>query len=160
MATRREVVRDVVATTAPHELELLNSLDGLDEDEITAVLLRPPKSRDPVGFGASEVSVMVAPVVWIVVSELVKRGTGVVADTLFGRIRSWWHRLRGKGSHRPAVVPRLTPQQLNSVHERTVEHATAAGLAERDAARLADAVVSALARGRGQDTGSEPGPPE
>jgi hypothetical protein len=157
MATRREVVRDIVAATAPHELELLNSLDGLDEDEITEVLTRRRAARDPVGFGASEVSVMVAPIVWIVVSEVVKRGTGVVADSLFGRIRSLLRRLRGKQRQQPAAVPQLTPQQLSAVHERTRQKAAEVGIDGQVAEGLADAVVSALARSAERAPNSEPG---
>lgn len=156
MITRREVVRDVVAAVASHELELLNSLDGLDEDQITEVLTRRRTPRDPVGFGVTEASVMVAPVVWIVVSEVVKRGTDVVADSLFARIRSWWQRLRGRGRREPAAVPQLTPQELSVVRLRTLQQATVAGIDDQTAERLADAVISALARGTGPAPDIEP----
>lgn len=156
MPTRREIVRDVVAATAPHELELINSLDRLGEDEVSEALTRRRAARDPIGFGVTEVSVMVTPVAWLVVSELVKRGTGEVADGLFERIRSLWRRLRGRQRQEPAIVPQLTPGQLSAVHERTLERAADAGIEQQTAVQLADAVVSALARRAGPASGSEP----
>lgn len=143
--TRRDVVKEVVAAVAPHELPLLEGLDDLDDEDVAAVLTGRGRGRDPIRFGVTEASVLLAPVVWIVVSEFVKRGTGIVADGAFARLRALLRRLRNRAP-KATPVPRLTPEQLSSVRHRTVEQASEAGIDERTAKQLADAVVSVLAR--------------
>lgn len=149
MATFRDVVRQVVATTAPHELALLDTFDGLDDGELSAVLARTTRASDPVAFGVTEVAVLVAPVAWLVVSEVVTRGTGLVADSVFARARALLRRWVRRRRRRPAptTVPSLTREQLVAVHERTLTLAAQAGIDQPLAGQLADAVVSALARG-------------
>jgi hypothetical protein len=144
--TPRDLVRDVVATAAPHELPLLDSLGAFHDEQVTALVARRRTSRDPVGFGVVEVSALVTPVVWLVVDEVVKRGVGVTVDGMFARLRSLFRRLFRRQSGAPRAVPPLTPAQLAAVHARVLERAATAGIDARTAEIVADAVVSRLAR--------------
>lgn len=144
-ATVREVVRDVVAATAPHEVPLLDGLDAFDEDRVAALLARRKGGRDPLGFGVTEVAALVTPVVWLAVSEAVKRGTGAAVDGFAVRIRAALRRLFRRPAS-PRHVPPLSPEQLDVVHRRVRERAGAAGIESSAAESLADAVVSRLAR--------------
>lgn len=153
--TLREVVTDVVAGTAPHELAVLDSFAALDDRLVTDVLMRRTVRRDPIAFGVTEVTVLITPVVWLAVAEVVKRGTGIVADGMFARLGRLVRRLLRRTSDTPrVVVPPLTSQQLELVHQRVRERATAAGINGATSEHLADAVVSRLARAA---NGSDPG---
>ncbi|QXE38145.1 hypothetical protein KQY30_31865 [Streptomyces sp. GMY02] len=145
-ATRREVTRDVVAVAAPQELPVLQSLQMLDEAHITRLLSRQNSKTDPLGFGLTEAATLVTPVVWLVVSEVINRGAGMAADSLFARLQSRTRSLLRRSQAEPAAVPPLSAEQLDAVHRRVLERAADAGIEGANAQLLADAVVSRLAR--------------
>ncbi|MFR0357587.1 hypothetical protein [Streptomyces sediminimaris] len=148
-ATVREVVRDVVAETAPGELVILDGLDTADEASVTRLLSRRRGPHEPLGFGGLEVSALVTPVVWLAVSEAVKHAATLtvdgVAQGVRPRLRAALRRLLRRPEP-PSVLPVLTPDQLDAVHRQVVEGARAAGIAEERSTALADSVVSRLAR--------------
>ncbi|MDT0267384.1 hypothetical protein RM844_13920 [Streptomyces sp. DSM 44915] len=159
--TVRAVVRDFVEAYAPDELELLDSVAGLSDAQITRLMRRRSRSTDQVGFGAAaEAVALVTPVVWLAVTGVavgvVDRGVDAAADGITARLRGLAGRLRRRkratepepepdGAARP-TVPVLSAAQLKQVHATVLARAEAAKMPEPEAEALADAVVSHLAR--------------
>ncbi|MDQ1044857.1 hypothetical protein [Streptomyces sp. V4I2] len=155
-ATRREVVRDVVADTAPGELVLLDGMRSLSDRHVTDVLKRRGSHPDTLGFGLTDAVVLVTPVVWLVVDEVVRRGVGAATDSALARLGAPLRRLLRRSDDDADTVPALTAPQLDAVHGRVLELAADAGMERGTAQGLADAVVSRLAR----ETGSGAAPDE
>ncbi|MFI7409907.1 hypothetical protein ACIBU0_14705 [Streptomyces sp. NPDC049627] len=148
-ATRREVVRDVVADTAPGELVLLDGMRSLSDRHVTDVMKRRGNHPDTLGFGVTDAVVLVTPVVWLVVDEVVRRGIGAATDSALARLRAPLRRLLRRSADDAETVPPLTAPQLEAVHARVLELADDAGMERGTARGLADAVVSRLAREAG-----------
>ncbi|WP_018349806.1 hypothetical protein [Longispora albida] len=138
-----DVVRDVVAEAAPAELPLLEALGGLDDEEIGRVLLRRSKGEDPLGFGAGEIAVLVAPVVWGAVQYVANQAAGRAAERLGTRARAVLRRVLKRPAAAP--LPRFGDEELRAVHARVVESALRAGMKRARAEQLADSVVGRLA---------------
>jgi hypothetical protein len=149
-ASVRTAVRDVVAEAAPDELVVLDGLTGLDDDQVTRTFQRRSAPREPLGFGGMEVSVLVTPVVWLVVSEAVRHATSRAVDGAvegaLPRVRAAVRRLLRKPPAPSPPVPPLSADQLAQVHRQVLDRAGQAGVEHSEAAALADAVVSRLAR--------------
>ncbi|MEU6589208.1 hypothetical protein ABZ923_08245 [Streptomyces sp. NPDC046881] len=145
----RTVVRDVVADQAPHELVLLDSMEPLDDGQITAALTGREKDEAGLGFGLTDVTPLVTPVVWLVLHELVSRGATTAVDGIMARVRRLSRRRSGSASAEESpAVPTLTADELDAVHTRIREQAAQVGIGTEESQRLADAVVARLARGR------------
>lgn len=144
-ATRREVVRDVIADTAPGELVLLDGMRSLSDRHVTDVMRRRGGGPDTLGFGVTDALVLVTPVVWLVVDEVVRHGVGAATDSALARLRGPLRRLLRR-SDDSETVPALTAPQLEAVHARVLELAADAGMERENSRFLADAVVSRLAR--------------
>lgn len=145
---QRDLVREVVAEVAPHELTVLDGLESVDDQTVTRILSRRRTRRDPVGFGVAEVTALVTPVVWLAVDEVVRRSAGEAAAGLLARARAWLRKLfRRPARPRHTSVPTLTPAQLRQVHHQIIARAEAAGIERETATTLADAVISRIARG-------------
>lgn len=144
--TVRTVVREIVSSEAPEELPLLDGLLRLDDVDVTRALSPRPQRNDPLGFGLAEVTATVTPIVWFVVDEAARQAVGTVVDTVSVRAGAVIRRVLRRPAREPQVVPRLTAEQLQKVHERLRMRAAEAGLDGPDVERLADAVVSSLAR--------------
>lgn len=160
-ATRREVVRDVIADTAPGELVLLDGMRSLNDRHVTDMMKRRGNHPDTLGFGLTDAVVLVTPVVWLVVDEVVRRGIGAATDSVLDRLRVPLRRLLRRSAGDADTVPALTAPQLETVHARVLELAADAGMERGSAGQLADAVVSRLAREAASGAGAqEPGPDE
>ena len=140
----RDVVHDIVAEVAPDELVLFAALENTDDEAVVRRLTRGRRSREPLGFGLAEAAALVLPVVWIALDEVVR--TAVAAGSARAS-RRWWTRARSRLRRRPTspqVLPTLSREQLTAVRDRVNELAAQAGIAEKDAAILADLVVARL----------------
>lgn len=157
--TVREVVRDVIAVSAPQEIPLLDGLHTLDDEHVSRLLARRKGGRDPLGFGITEVAALVTPVVWLVVNEVVSQTTKSAVDGIIPRLRAALRRLLRRPVP-PRTVPRLAPPQLEAVHQRVLEQATAVEIDRATATALADAVVARLARESGSKADERKPDPE
>ncbi|MEU4075558.1 hypothetical protein [Streptomyces venezuelae] len=147
--TVRDVVADVVARQAPHELPLLQGLAALEADEALAALRRPDGPED-LGFGLAEAAAVVTPLVWLVVDEACRSAVGAAVERsaagLGGPLRRGLRRvLRRPEPAAELAVPALDAAQLSAVHARIKEGALGRGLDATAAEALADAVVARLA---------------
>ncbi|WP_405777709.1 hypothetical protein [Streptomyces sp. NBC_00859] len=155
----REVVRDVVAAVAPQELSLLDGLSELSEGRVTHFFAGPDRREDLLGFGLTEVSTLVTPVVWMAVDETARRALGAAVDSSARRASATVRRVLRRPPQDPPPVAPLTPDQLDVVHQRVRELASASSIGGPQAEALADAVVSRLARrpGGAPDSGTAHG---
>ncbi|MFE1881683.1 hypothetical protein [Streptomyces diastatochromogenes] len=144
-ATVLDVVRDVVDQRAPDERPLVDDLTGMDYGLVVRRLRQANDGRggDPLGFGLSEVTAFVTPVVLLAVDEAcraaVAEATGRLLSRALGRLRP--------PSRRPTLppeVPDLDRDQLAAVRQRVRTEAVRRGLPEPDAEALADSVVARL----------------
>ncbi|WP_190413443.1 hypothetical protein [Streptomyces venezuelae] len=161
--TVRDVVADVVARQAPHELPLLQGLAALEADEALAALRRPDGPED-LGFGLAEAAAVVTPLVWLVVDEACRSAVGAAVERsaagLGGPLRRGLRRvLRRPEPAAELAVPALDAAQLSAVHARIKEGALGRGLDTTTAEALADAVVARLAMEGPTGEGTE-GPSE
>jgi hypothetical protein len=137
----RDIVRDVIAETAPNELPLVDGLRQFDDDTAVRRLRKARSSDDPLGFGLGEVVASLTPVVWLALDEVGRRMVGAAVDTTVTRAKRKLFRRRSE----PVRVPALTSQQLADVRRRVIESAIHDGVDPEQAERLADAVVARLA---------------
>ncbi|MFE3763646.1 hypothetical protein ACFXPI_18000 [Streptomyces sp. NPDC059104] len=142
--TVRQVVREVVAETAPAELVLVDGLARFDD--ATAVRRLRPRGgrREPLGFGLGEIAALVTPVVWLVLDQTARKFAESAADGTVTGTRALLRRVLRRTAG-PLVVPPLTPGQLAQVREHVLESASHRGLAVECAEAVADAVVARLA---------------
>ncbi|MFE2943750.1 hypothetical protein ACFXKG_32560 [Streptomyces sp. NPDC059255] len=150
----RSLVRDIVADQAPHELIILDALEPLDDAQTTAALAGRGRGEEGLGFGLTEVTPLVTPIVWLVINEFVSRGVGTTVDGIVARARRLFRR-RSRGQESLAE-PTLTGDELDAVHRRIREQAAEAGIGTDESRRLADAVVARLARGRPSEQDPDP----
>jgi hypothetical protein len=143
-ATLFDVVRDVVSQVAPEEVTVVQALGQLKPDRVAGLLRGRREER--LGFGLVDAAALVTPVVWIAVDEVsrsaVEAGIHGFGPRLAARIR----RLLRIRPPLPSSVPPLSPGQLDAVHARVLDGASAAGLDPAVRAALADHVVARLAR--------------
>jgi hypothetical protein len=138
------VVRDVVAQVAPEELPVVAGLSGFDDQTVRRRLAKRAKRAEPLGFGLGEAVVLVTPIVWTAIQEVIKRMADSAADTLAGRFKAAARRvLRRKPPSPP--VPRFSTLELAEVRRRILEEAERSGLAQKRATLIADSVVGRLA---------------
>ncbi|UUU34161.1 hypothetical protein JIX56_32380 [Streptomyces sp. CA-210063] len=158
-STVHDVVRDVVAQVAPEE-KWLADLPSPELVELAVRASNPPREvrREPVGFGLPEAVAFVTPVVWIVVQGVTQRGTDAFLNGAGPRARAAFRKLLGRPAEpleaapEAATVPTLTQDQLRKVRWQVLRCGSDAGLDDRVAETLADAVVGRLALGTGDDS--------
>ncbi|WP_432955949.1 hypothetical protein [Micromonospora haikouensis] len=146
----RDAVRDVVSEVAPDELLLVNALRRLDDDSAVRRLSHIRQRREPLGFGLAEVAVLVTPVVWIALDEVVRMSVEAGVQRTRSRVGSWLRARLGRGAP-PRSMPVLTGEQLRAVRDRIRELAVAGGTEPEAAAVLADRVVARLATATDDD---------
>ncbi|MFF4191002.1 hypothetical protein [Nonomuraea sp. NPDC001831] len=154
----RDVVRDVVAATAPEELLLVDGLAGLDDGLVIRRLGRRGTRREPLGFGLGEIAALVTPVVWLVIDEAARRAGTAAVDGAAARTKT----VLRKVFRRPAAavfVPDLSRDELAQVHRRVLETAVEHGLDDSRARLIADAVVGRLALAAPEPDGPDDGAP-
>lgn len=157
MATVRDVVREVVAEVAPHELPLVEGLRQLDDARVVLILGRRGRRDDQLGFGFAEVAGLATAVVWIVLDQVARQSAEAVADGLATRVREWLRgRLRrSRRPHRTLATP-FDPAQLTRIRAQIIERATGQGIAKQQAEVLADVVVARLAIADSTTDGGKP----
>ncbi|WP_265562187.1 hypothetical protein [Streptomyces hygroscopicus] len=150
----RDVVRAVVTECAPHELPLVEGLLRFDDDKAVRVLAGRGARREPLGFGLTEATGLVTPVVWLVLDQAARRAADAATDGLIERGRAGLRRVlrRGPGDP-PRTLPALEPDQLAVVRTQILQRATEHGITAREAEAIADAVVARLAT---SDSGTAP----
>lgn len=140
----RDIVHDVVANVAPHELPLVDGLRRFDDETAVRRLRRGGRSDDPLGFGLGEVATLLTPVVWLTLDEAART---IVGTTVEGAAKTSKAKLRRifRRSHAPVMVPALTREQLSEVRQSIMESSARNGVDQRLSETLADAVVARLA---------------
>ncbi|MGK5740186.1 hypothetical protein [Micromonospora sp. URMC 103] len=149
----RDAVRDVVGEVAPDELVLVDALRRHDDDTAVRRLSRARRSRDLLGFGLGEATVLVTALVWIALDEVVRTAVGAGMAKAGTGLRGWLRARLGRPAP-PRPMPALTAEQLRAVQDRVRELGVAADLTPEAAALLADRVVARLALA----TADEPAP--
>ena len=142
--TAWDVVRDVVAQVAPEELPVVVGLSRFGDQSVSRRLAKRAKHTERLGFGLDEAVVLVTPVAWTALQEVVKRMAGSAADTLVGRLKAAARRVLRQKTH-PQPLPRFGTLELAEVRRRVLEAAASSGVAEKRATLLADSVVGRLA---------------
>jgi hypothetical protein len=135
-------VRELLGRVAPSELPLL-------DETVDAFLTRPSRPRaardEPLGFGGPELAVVTHAALWATFQALAfARDIAKKAAQEEGasRLRRALARVRRTPQQQADLT--LTSDQLRAVRRTTHDTATEAGLPERDASLLADAVVGRL----------------
>ncbi|MFC9461400.1 hypothetical protein [Streptomyces sp. NPDC056983] len=148
-ATVMDVVRDVVDQRAPEERPLVDDLAGLDYGLVVHRVRQASNGRggDPLGFGLSEATALITPVVLLAVDEACRAAVADATGRLLSRATSALGRLRPAGRRQiaPPEVPDFDRDRLAAVRSRVLAEAVRRGLPEPDAAGLADSVVARLA---------------
>jgi hypothetical protein len=156
----RDLVREVVAEHAAHELPLVDSLRALDDDRVVRALAGGGRKREPLGFGYAEMSALVTPVVWLVLDQAARRTVDRATEGLLTRGRAGVRKLLRRA---PATANRtlvaLEPGELALVRTHIVARATELGADRRQAEALADSVVARIATSAAADE-DRPEPPE
>ncbi|MGW2715252.1 hypothetical protein ACWC4J_40795 [Streptomyces sp. NPDC001356] len=141
----RNVVRDIVAELAPHELIVLDALLLVDDDTALRRLARG-RHRDPLGFGLGEAATLLTPVVWMALDEAARQVVSTTVASAGRRAGPWLRRIRRRPAE-PAQsrpLPPLTPEQLEAVRSRVARLAVESGLEREAAGALAERVVARL----------------
>jgi hypothetical protein len=151
-STVRDVVRDVVAETAPEELPLVAGLAGLDDATVVRRLGGRSRRNEQLGFGLGEIAALVTPVVWLALHQMAQRLAAAAVDEAAHGAKAVLRKVlrRTAGAE---TIPPLTREQLGEVRELVLASAAQRGLGERRASVLADTVVARLALAPG-----DPGP--
>ncbi|WP_216216436.1 hypothetical protein [Amycolatopsis aidingensis] len=139
-------MRDVVGELAPDELPLLDAVARFDDEHAVRMLVRGRNRREPLGFGVDEIAVLLSPVVWAALDEAVRHIVGSAVDGVAGRAKRGLRRLLRRPSA-PAVLPRMTAEQIDHVCSRVRELAAEQGLDPDETTRLANAVAARLVAG-------------
>ncbi|MFG2141508.1 hypothetical protein [Streptomyces sp. NPDC048650] len=155
----RDLVREVVAEHAAHELPLVDSLRALDDDRVVRTLAGGGQKREPLGFGYAEVSALVTPVIWLVLDQAARRTVDQATEGVLARGRAGVRRLlrRPPGTANRTLIE-LDPGELALVRAHIVEQATERGADRREAEALADSVVARIATAAAADE-DHPEPP-
>lgn len=156
----RDVVRAVVAGVAPDELPVVDGLRRFDDATVVRRLGGSGERREPLGFGAGEIVLLVTPVVWPVLNELGQRLVTRTADAAEQGAGTVFRRLFRR-RQAPVEVPPLTREQMAEVRQLVLVAAEKRRLSRRRAEEIADAVVAelALAAPSEPEAPSEPDPP-
>jgi hypothetical protein len=161
----RSVVQDAVHVAVANghlpddERRVLDALlQDPDDARVMRRLRRRRRHGDPLGFGIeTTIAVAVAPLLMIVVEEVVRTVTGTAAESLTSRFVAWLRRVLRRP--RPVVhVPVLTSDQLRVVHDQVLAKLLEAQVPEPAARALAERVAGSLAIGA-QGAGPD-GPPD
>lgn len=159
MAKVRDVVREVVAEQAAHELPLVDGLRELDDERVIRILLGRGPRREPLGFGLAEAAALVTPVVWLVLDQAARRGVDAATDGLMDRGRAVLRRvLRKSPAPEPRELVELDRDELALVRTRILEGAAGQGIGSEQAEVLADSVVARLATEGPPERGSADAP--
>lgn len=141
----RELVRRVVANTAPDELSLLDALSDVDDATIVRRFRSRGRKRDPLAFGPADLVPLVTPVVWLAVEQAAQRFGENAADSASARLKSMLRRLFRRPP-RPTMVPLFDNAQLVEVEAEVTRLSAEYELDPERAARIAARLVDELKR--------------
>ncbi len=153
----RDLVRSVVAVLAPEELPLVDGLRRFDDATVVRRLSGRHGHREPLGFGAGEIAMLVTPVVWLVLDGVAQRMAAATADRVAQGATGTLRRIFRRPAA-PVEVPPLTREQLAEVRALVLATAEQRGLSPRRAAEIADALVARLALSGGEGPPAEETP--
>lgn len=139
----RAVVAQVVAQEAENELFVVTALEALDDEEVVHRLTARGGRRKPLAFDVDAAQAAVTSLVWIALTEAVRRLTDKGIDGI-GKAKRRRTLLGRRREPVPTVVPPLTREQLANVKAHIVEAAREAHLSESRADAIAQATVSKL----------------
>jgi hypothetical protein len=139
-----DVVHDVLVEVAPEEVPLLAGLRDVDDAEIGRHLARRSKRDDPLGFGAGEVVVLAAPIIWGAMQQVADNLAVSAAHGLLSRTRALIRRMFRRRTRRAAPLPWFDHDQLREIRAAIREEARKAGMKKARADRLAACVVDRL----------------
>ncbi|MFJ3203072.1 hypothetical protein [Streptomyces sp. NPDC086989] len=158
----RDLVHSAVSELAPEELPLLAALRRFDDATVVRRLRGRGRRREPLGFGAGEVAVLVTPVVWLVLDQVGQRMVNAALDRTGARVTTALRRLLRRPAA-PVTVPPLTREQLAGVRALVRAASVQRGLSAGRAEVIADTVVARLALadapGEGEEEGEEASEP-
>lgn len=140
------IARDLIAQTAPQELPLFQATSEAYFENPSKMLKGQTGKEEMLGFGLETVSaVLLSPIVLTIVDEVVKVITDKIADA--GIIRKLLKKLGlVKEKEKKVALPlSLTHEQMQKVHELTVEKALQFKLSKSQAQLLADSLIGRLA---------------
>ncbi len=145
VTTVRQIVWDVVGNKVPEERWLMETLDSLDDEQVSRALRRAgARWRGPVRFGLPDVAPFVLPLVWMVVEQLSGHATGKAVDAAATRIGTRVRTLVGRRRAAQPAVPSVDSETLRHVRSRVVDGAIARGFDRARAEELAEEVVARL----------------
>lgn len=150
----RALLREVIAETAPDELDWLDGYDALDDQDFTKVLDRRSR-REPLGIGLSELVALSTPVVWYVLQKAAEHAAETALDESIRKTGRWWQRRRKA----PLELAPMPVVRIDAVREAILESASEAGLDEELAQHLADGVVKRL-KTKAEEPDPESGSPD
>jgi hypothetical protein len=148
-STIQDVVRDCVARYAPEELPFVDVLGSMDQ-ELVARSLSQRRRDQQLGFGLTEITAAVTPVLWLALDEAGRMAVRGAIEGTWTQIKSALGCLRRR-NRLPAEIPPLSREQLAAVHRRIVAGVIAAGMPESTAHALADHVIARLTLDRLSD---------
>lgn len=140
----RDVVRDVVAEVAPRELVIIDGLEGFSDAKALRRLGDRRRRSDPLGFGPDEFVAFVTPLVWIVLNEIATRGASVAVDGGQKGLKGLWGRVFRRNRARRELLPKMSSEELDRVRTKVLDELKRAGIKERRATAVADAVLRRL----------------
>lgn len=152
---RDEMLR-IVGKLAPGEDALANSLNEFDDAQISRVLGRRRRRRvDALGFGWEQASVLIAPVVWLTLSEAARQLGARTGDGVASGLKRLLDKLLGRKLKPlpPLVVP-LSIEQLTRVREIAVRTCKQRKISDTRGTEIANAIVAELATAYPPDSGS------
>jgi hypothetical protein len=146
--TVREVVSEVITRTASEELPLLRGLESMDDTSVARALGRRARRREPLGFGLDTTVALITPILWAVLSDVVREGVetavGNVIDRVKRRLRRWWRARSRSRRNEPLVLPPLRPEQVSQVRQMILDQCSDAGVEEIRAYAVAEGVAELL----------------
>ncbi|MBO3734381.1 hypothetical protein [Glycomyces niveus] len=134
----RDVVRAVVAQTAPGELQYVEDLEEFEDAEILDELENPSRG-EPLGFGAGDFAAVATTVLWLVLGKFAERlADGGVTATSKG-LKALFRKRRKRSEK--VTVPALTRPQLEELRTTLLVECRQRGFADDQAESLTNAVV-------------------
>jgi hypothetical protein len=143
----RDETRRIVGELSPEENALVNSLYRFGDAEISGVLSRRRRGRvEALGFGWEQASELLAPVVWLTLSEAARQFGTRAGDGIAAGLKRLLAKLLGREPKAipPLVVP-LSSEQLARVREIAIRTCRQRKIRDSRGLEIANAIVAALA---------------
>ena len=140
-----QISRQLVTEVAPEELDLFDELMAEYFDDPAPPVPADSPDDDPLGFGLSEILVVVTPAAGAVVSTVLSYILAeVIKTTQEESARAITNKLKSLFNSKEKAE-RLTPDQLKQVHQVALKQARLFGLDPIQAKQMASSLVGSLA---------------